>query len=169
MQFVHAGSLDDGFTMIDYRRAYHLGIRVPEINAAMAEMGEALGVTWCSLQEREQSVWTPLDGPRTVPLKFTYSAEGPHHLELLEGAPGTIWDGSVEPGAHHTGVWVDDVAASTSALLAKGWTLVAAQRSPEDGFGAFTYVAPPSGLIVELVWSAIQPMFQRWFAGGPLA
>jgi lactoylglutathione lyase len=155
--------------MIDYRRAYHLGIRVPDIAAAMSEMGDALGVTWCSPQEREQSVWTPENGLQTVPLKFTYSAEGPHHLELLQGAVGSIWDGSVDPGAHHTGVWVDDVAASTSHLVSKGWRLVAAQRPPDDGYGVFTYVAPPSGLIVELVWSAIQPMFQRWFDGEPLA
>jgi hypothetical protein len=44
-----------------------------------------------------------------------------------------------------------------------------AQASPERNYGAFTYVQPPSGLIVELVWSAIEPMFARWFAGGPLA
>ena len=32
----------------------------------------------------------------------------------------------------------------------------------------FTYVQPPSGLLVELVSTAVQPMFERWFAGGPL-
>lgn len=155
--------------MIDYTRTYHLGIRVPDIDVAMAEMGGPLGVSWCSVQEREQSVWTPDDGLQTVPLRFTYSADGPQHLELLQGAPGTVWDGSVSPGAHHTGVWVDDVAAETAALLNHGWTLVAAQKPPDEGYGVFTYVAPPSGLIVELVWSALEPMFGRWWAGGALA
>ena len=150
-------------------RCYHIGVRVPNLEVAMAEMGADLGLTWCSVQERQQDVWTPTTGAVKVPLRFTYSAEGPQHLELLEGAPGTIWDGRKQPGIHHTGVWVDDVAAETNALLAKGWTLAAAGRSPEDGFGAFTYVVPPSGLIVELVWSAISPMFDRWFAGGALA
>ena len=155
--------------MIDYTRAYHLGIRVPDIDAAMAEMGGPMGITWCSVQEREQSVWTPVSGLQTVPLRFTYSAAGPQHLELLQGAVGTVWDGSVSPGAHHTGVWVDNVAAETTALLNHGWALVAAQKPPEEGYGAFTYVAPPSGLIVELVWSALEPMFGRWWAGGALA
>ena len=154
--------------MIDYRRAYPLGVRVPDIAVAMAELGDSLGVNWCSVQESEQSVWTPAQGVQTVPLKFTYSVEGPNHLELLEGAPGTVWDGREFPGAHHTGVWVDNVAASTEELLAAGWSVVAAQRAPVDGYGVFTYVQPPSGLIVELVLSAIEPMFQRWFAGGPL-
>ena len=154
--------------MIDYQRTYHLGVRVPDIDAAMREMGESLNLTWCSLQEREQQVWTAEGGLETIPLRFTYSAEGPQHVELLDGAPGTIWDGRQQPGVHHVGVWVDDVAAETKALVAKGWTVVAAQNTPDSGFGVFTYVAPPSGLIVELVWSAIEPMFQRWFAGGPL-
>lgn len=155
--------------MVTHTRAYHIGVRVPDLDVAMAEMGADLGLTWCSVQERDQPVWTPQSGAVSVPLRFTYSAEGPMHIELLQGAPGTIWDGRQQPGIHHTGVWVDDVAAETSALLAKGWTLAAAGRAPEDGYGAFTYVVPPhSGLIVELVWSAIEPMFQRWFAGGPL-
>jgi len=65
----------------------------------------------------------------------------------------------------------DTVASETSyeaALLAAGCTLRLAQQAPEAGYGAFTYVQPPSGLLVELVWSAIKPMFDRWFAGGPL-
>lgn len=154
--------------MIDFGRAYHLGIRVPDIGRAMDEMGESLGLTWCSLQEREQNVWLPDSGATTIPLRFTYSAEDPMHLELLEGAPGSIWDGRDAPGAHHIGVWSDDVGGDTRRLVDAGWTLLMAQASPDDGYGAFTYVQPPSGLIVELVWSAIEPMFQRWFAGGPL-
>ena len=43
-----------------------------------------------------------------------------------------------------------------------------AQQAPEDGFGVFTYVQPPSGLLVELASSAVRPMFERWFAGGEL-
>ncbi|MGA0878033.1 MAG: hypothetical protein ACO3SP_02840 [Ilumatobacteraceae bacterium] len=46
--------------------------------------------------------------------------------------------------------------------------MVMSQAEPDKGYGAFVYVRPPSGLIVELVWSGIKPMFDRWFAGGPL-
>lgn len=155
--------------MIDFSRTYHLGVRVPDLDVAMTEMGPTLGLTWCSVQERDQQVWTPDAGPVTVPLRFTYAAEGPMHLELLQGPPGSVWDGSGCTGAHHLGVWVDDVAAETVALVEQGWEVVAAQKEPAAGYGVFTYVAPPSGLIVELVWSAIEPMFQRWWAGGPLA
>jgi len=154
--------------MIDFQRMYHQGIRVPNLETAMVELGPQLGVTWCSVQEREQNVWLPDEGVVSIPLKFTYSSEGPQHLELLEGAPGSIWDGREHPGLHHVGLWSDDVAGETKALVDAGWKLLMAQAEPAKGFGAFTYVQPPSGLIVELVWSAIKPMFEGWFAGGSL-
>lgn len=153
---------------VDYSRCYHQGIRVADLDAAMDELGGALGITWCSPQTTEQRVWLPGEGTVTLPLRFTYSAEGPQHVELLEGPAGSIWDGRERPGLHHVGVWCDDVAGETQALLDAGWTLQLAQAPPEKGYGVFTYVQPPSGLLVELVWSAIEPMFARWFAGGPL-
>ena len=153
---------------VDYSRCYHQGVRVPDLDAAMAELGPALGITWCEPQQREQPVWLPGEGPATLPLRFTYSAEGPQRVELLEGPPGSIWDGREQPGLHHVGLWSDDVGGETQRLIDAGWTLRIAQMSPEEGYGAFTYVQPPSGILVELVWSALEPMFQRWFDGGPL-
>lgn len=153
---------------IDLSRAYHLGVRVPDLDGAMTDMGDSLGVTWCSVQSGTQKVWLPDEGPTEIPLRFTYSSSGPMHLELLEGAEGSIWDGRVQPGAHHIGVWSDDVGGETQTLIDAGWTLLMAQSAPENGFGAFTYLQPPSGLVVELVWSVIAPMFDRWFAGGEL-
>ena len=155
--------------MIDYQRLYHTGIRVPDLDAAMDEMGEALGVTWASAQVKAaQQIWTPDGGQQSVHLRFVYSCEGPQHIELLQGEPGGIWDGRDDPGVHHIGLWVDDVAAETQRCLDLGWTLAAAQSSPDDGFGAYTYVVPPSGPIVELVWSAMLPRFEAWWAGGEL-
>lgn len=155
--------------MTPYARCYHQGVRVPDLDAAMAELGPALGVTWCTPQEREQAVWLPDVGATTLPLRFTYSAGEAQHIELLEGPPASIWDGREQPGLHHVGVWSDDVAGETERLVEQGWTLRLAQVAPEDGYGVFTYVEPPSGLLVELVWSAVEPMFARWFAGGELA
>lgn len=155
--------------MIDYQRIFHTGIRVPDIRAAMAEMGDSLGVTWAQLVEHPgQSIWTPAAGQQRLPLKFVYSCEGPQHIELLEGPAGSLWDGRDAPGVHHVGLWVDDVAAETDAVLARGWTLAAAAVSPDEGYGSYTYVVPPSGTIVELVNGAILPRFERWWAGGSL-
>jgi catechol 2,3-dioxygenase-like lactoylglutathione lyase family enzyme len=154
--------------MIDYSKAYHHGVRVPDLDAAMAEVGSALAVSWCEPQDRDQSVWLPETGQTSIPLRFTYSSQGPQHIELLQGGRGSIWDGAEHPGVHHVGVWSDDVAGETRTLVEQGWVVRLAQIDPEQGYGAFTYVQPPSGLLVELVSSAVRPRFERWFAGGSL-
>jgi catechol 2,3-dioxygenase-like lactoylglutathione lyase family enzyme len=154
--------------VIDFSGLFHSGVLVPDIHEAMAQYSATLGLQWAQLQEREQSVWLPGVGETTIPLKFTYSMAGPHHIELLQGAPGSIWDGVANPGLHHYGVWVDDVGAVTEAAVANGWTLAFAGKAPEDGYGSFTYVIAPHGLIVEPVTSAAKPMFERWWAGGKL-
>ena len=155
--------------MIDWQRIYHTGIRVPDIDAAMAEMGEMLDVTWATVQHNAaQAVWTPEDGLRQVELQFVYSCEGPQHIELLQGQPGTLWHAGDSPGVHHVGLWVDDVAETTRRCLDAGWSIAAAGAAPDDGFGVFSYVVPPSGPIVELVWSAVEPRFRQWWDGGDL-
>ncbi len=156
--------------MIDFQHdVFHVGIRVPDIDAAMAELSDGLGLTWAKKMDREQHLWTPEGGAVTTRLLFTYSCEGPQHLELLQGEPGSIWDGDDRTGAHHVGVWVDDVAAETERLVGLGWTLEAAGKPPEDGYGSMTYVRSPQGLLVEPVTSRAKGRFDVWFAGGDLA
>ena len=151
--------------MIDYQGLFHVGVRVPDLEAAMDELGESLALTWAAVRDvPAQRVWTPEGGAQRVPLRFTYSVEGPQHVELLEGAPGSIWDGRHEPGVHHVGVWVDDVDAETERLRTLGWSLVATERSPDDQYGVFTYLQPPNGLIVELVDRAVLAHFEAWWA-----
>lgn len=156
--------------VIDYQRLYHTGIRVPDLRAAMEELGPALGVTWATpMHSPSQAAWTPEHGQEELELHFTYSCEGPQHVELLQGPPGSVWDGSVQPGVHHVGLWCDDVAAETQRLVDLGWRLELAARSPEEGFGTYTYVRPPgSAMLVELVWSGALARFEQWWAGGTL-
>jgi lactoylglutathione lyase len=152
--------------MINYQDLFHTGIRVPDLNVAMDELGTSMGVTWSEVRENlAQQLWTPEYGLQTIDLKYTYSAEGPQHIELLQGEAGTFWDGTGCEGAHHLGIWVDDVTTETDALIATGWTLVGAHRDPtaDAGYGVFTYLQPPSGLIVELVDRAALPSFEEWW------
>ena len=155
--------------VLDYQRnLFHIGIRVPELEPAMASLGHSLGLTWAPVVERDQEIWTPGDGAAAVRLRFTYSCAGPQHVELLQGEPGSIWDGSDVTAIHHQGVWVPDVAAATHRLVAEGWTLELAGRPPEDGYGSMTYVRSPTGMLLEPVAEAARPRFERWWAGEPL-
>jgi lactoylglutathione lyase len=155
--------------MLDHSQLFHIGIRVTDIEAAMAEVGAQSGVTWASVQDRPMSVWLPGSGPIELQLALTYSVEGPVHLELLQGPTGSIWDADDGSGAHHFGYWSEDVRADTELLLADGWALELAAAAPADGYGRFTYVRSPSGYLVEPVSTASKPRFERWWAGGSLS
>jgi catechol 2,3-dioxygenase-like lactoylglutathione lyase family enzyme len=154
--------------MIDFRDLFHVGVRVPDLDAAMDEMGESMGLVWAEAREIEaQRLWTPERGLEEIHLDFTYSAVGPQHVELLAGPPGTFWDGREQPGAHHLGLWADDVTVEADRMIAMGWTLAGAHSDPGDGdgYGMFAYVRPPSGLIVEFVDRSLGAFFTDWWAG----
>ncbi|MEM9132682.1 MAG: VOC family protein [Actinomycetota bacterium] len=153
--------------MIDYRRLYHTGFVVPDLERAMDELGRTLGLTWAAVREMPAlPLWTAARGRHEVALRFVYSCEEPQHVELLQGDADSIWDPTAHPGINHVGLWVDDVAAETERCVAAGWTVVAAAAAPEDGYGGFSYVEPPTGVRVELVDDAIRPSFEAWWAAG---
>ena len=71
--------------MINYQDLFHVGIRVPDLISAMDELGSSMGVTWAAPRDNPaQTLWSPKHGVQEVHLKFTYSAEGPQHIELLK-------------------------------------------------------------------------------------
>ena len=150
---------------------FHIGIRVPDLASAMDELGRSHGVTWASVQDRTMDIWLPDRGEVSYRLALTYSCEGPVHLELMEGGPGSPWDAADAGGAgvHHLGYWVDDVAVETAWLLADGWTLVLAAAPPEAGYGRFTYLRSPAGVLVEPLNRSARARFEAWWAGGDLA
>lgn len=147
---------------------FHVGIRVRDLATAMDEIGRSHGLTWASVQDRAMDVWLPDRGAVTLQLALTYSCEGPVHLELMCGSPGSPWEPS-PPGPHHLGYWCHDVRAETERLLADGWTIELAAAPPEDGYGRFTYLRSPQGVLVEPVSSTARQRFEAWWAGGDLA
>lgn len=147
---------------------FHVGLLVPDIDAAMAELSETQGVTWASVRDWPMRIWLPARGYVDVELKLTFSQQGPCRLELIQGSPGTHVDPAAGFGAHHLGYWVDDPQAETERLLAQGGELVASAASPDEGYGRFTYVRWPNGMLVEPVAIANKERFEAWWAGGEL-
>lgn len=155
--------------MYDYSsEVFHVGHLVPDIQVAMDELGSSLGLGWTEVVHRDdQRVWTPEYGQRRVPLTFCYSTQGPQYVELIQGVEGTPWWFGDVRNLHHAGVWAD-VPSLTDDLLSRGWTLVCAQLSPEEGYGSFSYVRSPTGFLLEPVTYANRERMMRWFDGGSL-
>jgi hypothetical protein len=149
---------------------FHIGLLVPDLPLAMDEIGESAGVTWASPRDWPMDVWLPDRGYISMEIALTFSreAQGSVRLELIQGSPGTPVDPALGTGAHHIGYFVEDPAAETERLLAHGGTLVMAAAAPDDGYGRFTYVRSPSGMLVEPVALSSRDRFEAWWAGGEL-
>lgn len=120
---------------------YQVGIIVPALDPAMDELGSALGVTWGPIITPEY-----VNGPK----RFVFSIEGPPHIELIEGRPGSAWDCSNGPRLDHIGLWTANVETAKGELAAKGMPIDT--DGADLGTPIFTYHdAPSCGMRVELV------------------
>ena len=83
---------------------YHVGIVVANIEEAVQRFSDTLGLTFGPIQQAPAEMHGIAEG--TVPLKVTYSTEGPVYIELIQG---TNDDGYFSlkngEGIHHLGVW----------------------------------------------------------------
>lgn len=133
---------------------FHTGIVVDDLAAAKAELGAQLGLTW--FEGGAEVVLRTDDGIRTVQSAYALSKEGPHHIELAQSVPGTVWS-TVSPGqAHHLGYWVDDVAAASAELVRTGAPHVATVAMSEAAPPMCAYHRTANGLFVEVVSRALR-------------
>jgi catechol 2,3-dioxygenase-like lactoylglutathione lyase family enzyme len=127
----------DGFFPHSY---FHVGLVVRDLDAAIAELGEALGLTF---NPPHESVY----GPDTI--RVAYARQGPPYVELVQGGPGSQWDTSNGPHLDHVGYFSHDLDADVAALEAAGLPIAIDGRR-HGGF--FTYHrAVQAGMRVELI------------------
>jgi len=156
---------------LDWGEVFHVGIRVADLEVSQRELTKTLGVGWTTPAHIPMKVWAPGEGYRDCELTISFSVEGPVHIELLHGSPGSYWDTAIGgAGLHHIGVWVDDVARVNQELVSQGFAVELAGESPEQGYGAFTYVRSPGGVLFEPESGrhGAKERFERWYAGGSL-
>jgi hypothetical protein len=143
---------------------FHVGVVVDDLTSSMATIGATLGIGWAPVQERVQIVRTGAGEVRHEPIRFTYSAAGPLHVELIESTEESVWETCPPGGLHHIGAFSDDVTTppSTEMTLEFG-------GGDRDAPVGFAYYTAPSGLRIELVDRSRRDQFEAWFAGADLA
>ncbi len=142
---------------------FHVGLSVPDIEAAMDAIGSNLGICWAPMMERTQQVRTGTGETREEHILFTYSSDGPPHVELIQAEPGSVWGVTPAGGLHHIGAFADDVSVAPGA----GLELEFGGGHRESPAG-FAYYTSPSGIRVELVDGSRRAQFNDWFRGGEL-
>jgi catechol 2,3-dioxygenase-like lactoylglutathione lyase family enzyme len=160
-----------GLPALQWGEIFHVGIIVADLEAAQRELTDSLGVRWTTPAHIPMQAWAPDRGRHGYDLTISFSVEGPVHIELLYGSPGSYYDTSKRgAGLHHIGVWVDDVTKVNTELVGQGYAVELAGDAPENGYGAFTYVRSPGGVLFEPESGlhGSKERFERWYAGGSL-
>jgi hypothetical protein len=141
---------------LDQADLWHTGIVVDDLAAAVEEVGEELGVTWYTGGAEVRL--TTDDGARRVTTSYALSKEGPHHVELVQSIPGTLWTSPAPGHAHHLGYWVRDVVAASTALVQVGTPRVATIALSDESPPMCAYHRSGSGLYIEVVSRALRPV-----------
>lgn len=145
--------------------AFHTGYIVRDLSVGMERLAHALGLTWASVESHDFPVLQ--DGREaSYPIRFTYSVEGPPHVELVEGAPGSPWHTTDVLRMHHLGFWSDDVNGDADRLAASGFPVAVQGVGEQPARPRFSYNGRAGEVLLELVTSRSRPAMERWLAGG---
>ena len=140
---------------------YHVGIVVPDLEAAQARFTELLGTVWGPIIAGDVEVREGDGTERAVPNKLSYSTQAPY-LELIEETRGTVWVCNEYSNLHHIGFFADDLGAWSDAFTAARCPLELSGRDGSPGPAVFTYHRDPLGVRMEHVDVTIRPMMEEF-------
>jgi catechol 2,3-dioxygenase-like lactoylglutathione lyase family enzyme len=148
---------------------FHNGILVEDLDRAIAEFGERLGVEFTAPTVAHCDDFVDLGAERVLDLRVAYSKTEEPYYELLEAQEQGIYSREHAGGFgfHHVGVWDPDCEGTLARLQDRGLVLEAAQYDP-DGRIIVAYLAPEglAGIRYELVDEGRRPMMENWIGGG---
>jgi Glyoxalase/Bleomycin resistance protein/Dioxygenase superfamily len=142
---------------------YHVGIVVPDIAAAQAELTELIGVTWGPVLRLEATDYRDGSGRDLVlPTAMCYSVEQPC-LELIEELPGSVWVRNEHSNLHHIGFWSHNLTGDSAALAGSGCPMQLCGRAGNDAPVSFAYHRNDLGVRIEIVDSAMSDAMEFLF------
>lgn len=145
---------------------YHVGIVVPDLDAAQARFTELVGTEWGPVLETQLPVRLGDGTEIVVPNKICYSTAHPY-LELIEEAPGTPWVCNEHSNLHHIGFFSEAFAADTARLSAAACPLEMMDGHGDGPPTTFTYHRDPLGVRIELVNDAIRATMEEFMFRAP--
>jgi hypothetical protein len=153
---------------------FHTGIIVDDLGTAMASWGVALGLHWAPPKTATTPMRCP-DGVMEREVRFSYSVEGPHHIELLQQVdPSPYLSLTGGRHIHHLGYYTRDLAGQSRRLEELGFPCelsgvapgAADEASSAGGVARATFhrnvLAP--GMWIELVDESVASDIDPWMA-----
>jgi len=147
---------------------YHVGIVVPDLEAAQARFSELLGVVWGPVMDIEAVDFRDADGnDLSLPNKLCYSTTAPY-LELVEEVPGTVWVCNEHSNLHHLGYWTDALETESARFTESVCPLQICGRTGAKAPEQFSYHRDSLGVRIELVDVALRPLMEQLMFQPPL-
>lgn len=147
-------------------RYYHVGIVVPDLEAAQAYYTDLLGLEWGPVLETDVEVRLGDGSERVFPNKIVYSSTPPH-LELIQETPGSPWVCNEHSNLHHIGIFSGDFGADAQRLVGSACPLEMYGGHGDGPPSTFTYHRDPWGVRIELVDDAIRQTMETFMFTPP--
>ena len=128
---------------------FHIGVATDDLAASMRELTGAFGVSWTS-PSCAGRVFHSVDGASQRQPLSCISREGPIHIDLMVGEPGTLWESS-QPRLHHFAYWTDDLPGDIIRLGEAGWRLEMTIPDAAGQASVFAYLVRDDGFRLELI------------------
>lgn len=145
-------------------RMYHTGVIVDDLDEAMKLWGTALGLHWAPTLTSTVPLLCPT-GIEPREIVYTYSLEGPHHIELLEQVnPAPYLNLTGGRHIHHLGYYTPDLPGESARLESLG---LRRELSGVTDTGEVTratfHINPVSpGMWIELVDQSVADVTDAW-------
>jgi hypothetical protein len=147
-------------------KLFHTGVIVDDLEVAMRTWGVALGLHWAP----PKTATTPMSCPQGVlprEVRFTYSVEGPHHIELLEQVDATPYL-ALTGGRHihHLGYFTADLVGQSQRLEQLGFPCELSGVIADGLRNRATFHRNPlaPGMWIELVDRSVADDIDPWMA-----
>ncbi len=153
---------------------YHVGIVVPDIEAAKAHLTDLLGITWGPVLHIDAYDVRSFDegsgdgNDLVLPNTLCYSLDPPH-LELVLEVPGSVWECNEHSNLHHIGVWTDALPPDSARYSELRCPLQLCGRDATGALQQFAYHRDPLGVRIELVDVTMKPMMEEFMFKAPVA
>jgi len=131
---------------------YHIGVVTRDITEGKGALSALFGLEWIQLIELvDDFEFSTPDGPVDWKLRgVVHSIGGPIHVELLQGAPGSVWYTEEPAVFHHVAHWVDDLAGTMEAMIGDGWRCEVTRLDAEGRPRTFAYMTKEGAPRIEL-------------------
>jgi hypothetical protein len=137
---------------------FHVGIVVPDLQAAKERFTDLLGLDWGPEVRIDNAMFDADAREIVVPLRMCYSTTAPY-LELIQEQPDSPWVCNEHSNLHHIGYFSDALFDDSGRLTAAQCPLECTGRGENGDRASFAYHRDPLGVRIEYVDGASRPSF----------